>query len=43
MEELMLRLKEIKEDINEIEHVTELIRRENNFLEYFDKIDKEVV
>ncbi|MDD2377010.1 MAG: hypothetical protein PHD15_04020 [Clostridia bacterium] len=42
MEELMIKLKEIKEDINEIEQVTEIIRRETSILEYFDRIDKEV-
>ena len=43
MEELMAKLKEIKEDMNEIEQVTEIIRREINVLEYFDRVHKEVI
>jgi len=42
MEELRAKLKEIKDDMNEIEEVTEIIRRETNILEYFDRINKEV-
>ena len=43
MEELMAKLKEIKEDMNEIEQVTEIIRRETNVLEYFNRVHKEVI
>jgi hypothetical protein len=42
MEELRAKLKEIKEDMHEIEEVTEIIRRETSILEYFDKVNKEV-
>jgi len=43
MEELMLRLKEIDEEINGIAEVTEMIRRESNIFECFDRVNKEVV
>jgi len=43
MEELMLRLKEIDDDINGISELNETIRRETNIFEFFDRINKEVV
>lgn len=43
MEELKARLDAIKADMQQLEHATELIKRETNILEFFDRVNKEVV
>lgn len=42
MEDLKARLDSIKEDIEQLEHVTELIKKETTLFEFFDKVEKEV-
>lgn len=42
MEELKAKLEKIREDMKEIEKVTETMKKETSFLEYFSKIKKEV-
>ncbi|MEG1705048.1 MAG: hypothetical protein RR290_00545 [Clostridia bacterium] len=43
MEELELRLKAIKKDMEELEYTTKLIERQSSILDCFDKINKEVM
>ncbi len=43
MEELRLKLQEIEEDINGIAEITQMIKKETNIFECFDRINKEVV
>ena len=43
MEELEIKLKEIKNSIEEIKQVNMLLEKQTNMFDFFDKIDKEVV
>ncbi|MDF2865456.1 MAG: hypothetical protein K0R72_265 [Clostridia bacterium] len=43
MEELRSRLKVIKEDMKQLEQLTEMIRKETSIFESFDKVNKEVL
>lgn len=43
MEDLRSRLKVIKEDMKQLEQLTEMIRKETSIFESFDKVSKEVL
>ena len=43
MEELRANLEAIKADMRQLDRVTDLIRRESNILEFFDRVDREVI
>lgn len=43
MEELRARLDEIKEDMQQLERVTDLIEREAKIVEFFNSVNKEVI
>jgi hypothetical protein len=43
MEELRARLEAIKEDMKQVDRITDLARRESNILELFDRVNKEVI
>lgn len=43
MEELRMKLEQIKHDIEEIDHATDMLKKENGILEMFDRVNKEVI